>query len=48
MKLNRKNFLKLAGLAGAGLMFKRGQAGNQLHASATRVQKFNMHGYAAS
>lgn len=47
MKINRKNFLKLAGLAGAGMIAKTGRAGKNDPFSNTHIQKFNMHGYAA-
>ncbi len=47
MKLNRKNFLKIAGLATAGIIVKPGRATNQTSFSGFSEQKFNMHGYAA-
>ena len=45
MKLNRKNFLKLTGLAAAGLLAKSGRAVNKPFSDNKRVQNFNMHGY---
>jgi hypothetical protein len=48
MKINRKNFFKLAGFAAAGLAIKRGQANTIYPYTYNHVQKFNMHGYAAS
>ena len=47
MKINRKNFLKIAGLAGAGMIVKTGQAGKNEPFQNSHSQKFNMHGYAA-
>ncbi len=47
MKLNRKNFLRLAGLATAGIVVKTSRAGNQASFPVNSVQKFNMHGYGA-
>ncbi|WP_372932592.1 Gfo/Idh/MocA family protein [Mariniphaga sediminis] len=47
MKLNRKNFLKVAGFATAGMMVKPSQAGTNSPFSKNHVQKFNMHGYSA-
>src|SRR5690554_3617547 len=47
MKVNRKNFLKVAGLATAGMMVKTSQAGNRAPFSKGHIQRFNMHGYAA-
>jgi hypothetical protein len=47
MKLNRKNFLKLAGLASAGLVVKNGQSGNTGPIYGNYSTIFNMHGYRA-
>jgi hypothetical protein len=47
MKLNRKNFLKVVGLAAAGMVVKTGSAANNISLSKKHVQKFNMHGYGA-
>lgn len=47
MKLNRKNFLKIAGIAAAGMVVKTGRAGTDTPYSKNHVQKFNMYGYAA-
>ncbi len=47
MKISRKNFLKVVGLATAGMMFKTSQADNKTPFSKNHVQKFNMHGFAA-
>ncbi|HZH72324.1 MAG TPA: acetylgalactosaminidase, partial [Mariniphaga sp.] len=48
MKLNRKNFLKFAGLATAGMIVKPGRASEQSSPfTSNYVQKFNMHGYRA-
>lgn len=47
MKLNRKNFLKLSGLATAGLMIKSSTSAGADTFSSPQVQQFNMHGYAA-
>jgi len=47
MKINRKNFLKMAGLAGAGLITKTSRAGKNHPFQTSHVQKFNMHLYAA-
>ena len=47
MKLNRKNFLRIAGLATAGSVVKSGRAGNKPFAPMSGIQKFNMHGYVA-
>ncbi|MDP2058770.1 MAG: acetylgalactosaminidase, partial [Flavobacteriaceae bacterium] len=47
MKLNRKNFLKVVGLAAAGMVVKTGSAANNISLSKNHVQKFNMHGYGA-
>ena len=47
MKINRKIFLKLAGMAGAGMIVKTGQAGKSDPFQNSHVQKFNMQGYAA-
>ena len=47
MKNDRRNFLKLAGLAGAGMMVNTAESKNPNRFERTQVQKFNMHGYAA-
>jgi predicted dehydrogenase len=47
MKITRKNFLKLGGLAGIGMMFGTSQANTRASVTTFRPQKFNMHGYAA-
>ena len=47
MKINRKNFLKVAGLAAVGMVVKTGRAASNLPFSKSHVQKFNMHGYGA-
>ena len=47
MKLNRKNFLKIAGLASAGMMVRSSRVSANAPFSNDYVQKFNMHGYAA-
>ncbi len=47
MKLNRKNFLRIAGFATAGLMVKTSRADKEAPFSRNSVQKFNMHGYGA-
>ncbi len=47
MKVNRKNFLKVAGLTVAGMVVKTGRAVANLPSSKNHVQKFNMHGYEA-
>lgn len=47
MKINRKNFLKVAGLATAGMITKQGKAGNEAPLLENHTQKFNMHGFAA-
>jgi len=47
MKLNRKNFLRIAGLATAGMMVKTSNADRQASFFNNSVQKFNMHGYGA-
>src|SRR5680860_1255616 len=47
MKINRKNFFKVASLAAAGMMVKTGRADIKASYSRNHVQKFNMHGYAA-
>ena len=47
MKLNRKNFLKIAGLAATGFVVKTSHAGINAPFSGKHIQKFNMHGYAA-
>ena len=48
MKINRKNFLKVAGLAIAGMVVKTGKATNsKSEITNDHVQKFNMHGFAA-
>lgn len=47
MKNNRRDFLKLAGMAGAGMVVGTGQAKNALPFKKTYHQRFNMHGYAA-
>ncbi len=48
MKINRKNFLKVAGLATAGVMVdNNGAARGITTPSAQRTQQFNMHGFAA-
>ncbi len=47
MKINRKNFLKLAGLTAAGTIVKTSWANNKTLHLKNYVQKFNMHGYAA-
>ena len=47
MKLNRKNFLKLAGITTAGFFVKSSHAGTQESFSRNTPQQFNMHGYGA-
>ena len=47
MKINRKNFFKVAGLAAAGMMVKTSRADFKAPYSRNHIQKFNMHGYAA-
>ena len=47
MKKNRRNFLRLAGMAGAGMMVNSGQSQNPNPFKKTHDQTFNMHGYAA-
>jgi hypothetical protein len=47
MKNNRRNFLKLAGMAGAGMMVNSGRSESINALRATQTQTFNMHGYAA-
>ena len=47
MKLNRKNFLKIAGIAATGLAVKTSRAVINAPFSGNHIQKFNMHGYAA-
>ncbi|SHG33294.1 Tat (twin-arginine translocation) pathway signal sequence [Fodinibius roseus] len=44
---NRRDFLKQAGLAGAGMMMGGSAAGRQTPFKQSREQTFNMHGYAA-
>ncbi len=47
MQVNRKNFLKIAGLAAAGVVVKSSRsAGSKLH-TGSYTQHFNMHGYGA-
>jgi len=47
MKNNRRNFLKLAGMAGAGLVVNTGQAHHSGSYERKKEQTFNMHAYAA-
>jgi hypothetical protein len=47
MENNRREFLKLAGMAGAGLIIGTGRANSQGLFSESHPQEFNMHGYAA-
>ncbi len=47
MKINRKEFLKLTGLAGMGMIFNTGHANQRTPFRGPNIQKFNMHGYAA-
>lgn len=47
MKVNRKNFLKIAGLAAAGIVVKRGKSAEKSPFSGNHTQQFNMHGYSA-
>src|SRR5690554_2304761 len=47
MKINRKNFLKVTGLAAAGMVVKTSRANSDTLYSRGHTQKFNMHGYAA-
>lgn len=47
MKSNRKEFLKLAGMAGAGMMIGPGHPGASKLFLQNRKQQFNMHGFAA-
>jgi len=47
MKISRKNFLRIAGLATAGMVVKPGKAEIRTPFSKGHVQEFNMHGYAA-
>jgi Glycosyl hydrolase 109, C-terminal domain/Oxidoreductase family, NAD-binding Rossmann fold len=47
MKINRKNFLKVAGLGTAGMFVKTGRAAANIPFLKNHVQKINMHGYGA-
>jgi len=47
MNLNRKNFLKFAGLATAGMLTKPLQADKNSPFYNNHIQQFNMHGYGA-
>lgn len=47
MKNNRRDFLKLAGMAGAGMMVGTVQAKDRALLFKPHYQRFNMHGYAA-
>lgn len=47
MKINRKDFFKLAGMAGAGMIVGTGQANSRIPFHKTHSQRFNMSGYAA-
>lgn len=47
MKVSRKNFLRVAGLAAAGMVVKTSRAATNSPFSKNHVQKFNMHGYGA-
>ncbi|HEY9489534.1 MAG TPA: Gfo/Idh/MocA family oxidoreductase [Chryseosolibacter sp.] len=47
MKNNRRNFLKLAGMAGAGMIVETAQSQNIKPFHKTSNQTFNMHGYGA-
>ncbi len=47
MSFDRRNFLKLTGLTGIGMMFGAKKADNRTPFHKNRTQKFNMHGYAA-
>jgi hypothetical protein len=47
MKNNRRDFMKLAGLAGAGMMVGPGHAKSTPAFPISHRQEFNMHGYAA-
>jgi hypothetical protein len=47
MKITRKNFLKLSGLAGVGMMIGTRHANGRTQFQKNHNQKFNMHGYAA-
>lgn len=47
MKINRKNFLRIAGLATAGLLTKTNRGYAKAPFSNNKEQRFNMHGYAA-
>jgi len=47
MSFDRRNFLKLTGLTGIGMMFGANKADNRTPFHKNRTQRFNMHGYAA-
>ena len=47
MKNNRRDFLKIAGMAGAGLALGTGEVKSKNSYEGRSQQKFNMHGYAA-
>lgn len=47
MKNNRRDFIKLAGMAGAGMIIGTGEAKNREPFPDRHYQKFNMHGFAA-
>ncbi len=47
MKLNRKNFLKIAGFGAAGMVVKKSQDDTTSPFQVKHTQTFNMHGYAA-
>ena len=47
MKNKRRDFIKLSGLAGAGMILGAGQANSMNPFSHTLHPRFNMHGYAA-
>jgi hypothetical protein len=46
MKITRKNFLKLSGLAGMGMFLGSGKTSNKTIYSEGHQQNFNMHGFA--
>ena len=51
MKIDRKSFLKVAGLGTAGMIIKptsaSASAGNKASFQENRAQRFNMHGFKA-
>lgn len=47
MKNSRRNFLKIAGIAGAGMVAATGERSEAVTLTRNHQQRFNMHGYAA-